>query len=113
MRIKNVLLLYKKSAYKIYFLEQRSLFNDQNRVMAQRELDRFRKAHKEHYATLKCVESVLKKYEIDYTKSYRGQIVDFDSYDLVITVGGENVFVRFLLPDYFSPFGRNKTKKFF
>ena len=66
MKIKNVLLLYKKSAYKIYFLEQRSLFNERNKDIAQKELDRFKKAHKEHYATLKHVDSVLNKYHINF-----------------------------------------------
>ncbi|MBN1869017.1 MAG: NAD(+)/NADH kinase [Candidatus Omnitrophica bacterium] len=94
MKLRNVLLFYKKSAYKIYFLEQRSYLAEKDEVFAQKELDSFRKAHKEHYATLKKIEAVLSKYHIHFTKSYRGQIVDFDAYDLVVTIGGDGTFLE-------------------
>lgn len=94
MKLKNVLLLYKKSAYKIYFLEQRSYIAEKDESFAQKELDRFRKSHKEHYATLKSIEATLTKYGIHFTKSNRGQIVDYDAYDLVITVGGDGTFLE-------------------
>lgn len=93
MELRNVLLVYKKSAYKIYFLEQRIYIAEKDKVFEQEELDRFRKAHKEHYTTLKKVESVLSKYKIDYTKLNRGGIVDYDAFDLVITIGGDGTFL--------------------
>jgi NAD+ kinase len=94
MRIKNVLLFYKKSAYKIYFLEERSTFNPKNRPIAQKELDRFKRAHREHYATLRHIGEILTKYGICYTKVFRGQVVDYDAYDLVITIGGDGTFLE-------------------
>ena len=65
-----------------------------DKVFAQKELDRFRKSHKEHYATLKETEAILTKYGIRFDKSNRGQIVDYDAYDLVITVGGDGTFLE-------------------
>lgn len=94
MKLKNVLLFYKKSAYKIYFLEQRGYLAEKNEVFAQKELDSFRKAHKEHYATLKKIENVLTGLHVPFTKAYRGQIVDYDAYDLVITIGGDGTFLE-------------------
>lgn len=94
MKLRKVLLFYKKSAYKIYFLEQRSYFSEKDKVFEQKELNRFRKSHEEHYATLKSVEAILTKYRIRYAKSHRGQIVDYDSYDLVITIGGDGTFLE-------------------
>jgi NAD+ kinase len=94
MKLKNVLLFYKKSAYKIYFLEQRSYIAEKDKAFEQVELDRFRKAHKEHYTTLKKIETILKEHKIPFTKSTRGQIVDYDAYDLVITVGGDGTFLE-------------------
>ncbi len=94
MKLKNVLLLYKKSAYRIYFLEQRSPIAEKDEVFAQRELDRFQKSHKEHYATLRSVRATLNRHKIPFTTSTRGQIVDYDAYDLVITIGGDGTFLE-------------------
>jgi NAD+ kinase len=94
VELKNVLLLYKKSAYKIYFLEKKGSFQIKNRPLIQEELGRFKKAHDEHYATLKTVETVLRKYKICFLKVFRGQRVDYDKYDLVITIGGDGTFLE-------------------
>jgi len=94
MELKNVLLLYKKSAYKIYFQEKKSSFLVKNKSLIQKELNRFKKAHDEHYITLHTIESVLREHKIGFTKSYRGQSVDFSRHDLVITVGGDGTFLE-------------------
>jgi NAD+ kinase len=94
MKIKNVLLFYKKSMYKIYFQERPGSFGVKNKSVVKKELERFQKAHDEHYATLEHVELTLKKHKINFKKSYRGQAVNYDAHDLVITVGGDGTFLE-------------------
>lgn len=94
MELKEVLVLYKKSAYKIYFLEKRRPFSVKNKTIIQKELKSFKKSHDEHYATLKTVETVLSRYQIRFTKSYRSRNIDYTPYDLVITVGGDGTFLE-------------------
>lgn len=94
MELKNVLLLYKKSAYRIYFLEKKGSFRIKNKPLIQEELGRFKKAHDEHYATLKTVEAVLRKHKVRFSKVFRGQRAQYDKYDLVITIGGDGTFLE-------------------
>lgn len=94
MELKNVLILYKKSAYRIYFLEKKSPFFVRNKFLTCKELERFKKAHDEHYATLKMIEAVLREHKIRFTKSNRGQNINYDKYDLIITVGGDGTFLE-------------------
>lgn len=94
MILKNVLILYKRSAYKIYFLDKKSSFRIRNRAVIRKELERFKNAHDEHYHTLRTVEEVLGRHGIRYRKSYRGQIIHYDQYDLVITIGGDGTFLE-------------------
>jgi len=94
MTLKNVLVLYKKSAYKIYFLEKRRAFHIKNKTVIQKELKRFKRSHDEHYATLKTIESVLSQHRIRFTKSCRSSKVNYEPYDLVITVGGDGTFLE-------------------
>ena len=82
--LNNVLLLYKKSAYSIYFHN----WNFRN------EIQRFRKAHDEHFMTLKTVERILRQYHIGYRKYARGQNIPYEYYNLVITVGGDGTFLE-------------------
>lgn len=96
--IQKVLLVYKKSAYSVDFLEKKSSIVDQAKIekMMASKVRRFKKAHENHHATLDTVESVLKKKKIKYDKFWRGkrQIRNIDQYDLVITVGGDGTFLE-------------------
>jgi len=89
---KNVLLLYKRSAYKIYFMDKGSSLKGSSIVNA--ELKRFEASHKKHYETLRHVSKVLLSYGIRYTECYRGRKVDYSKYDLVITIGGDGTFLE-------------------
>lgn len=94
MNFENVLLLYKKSAYSIYFLERKAVLIRRKTQDIKNEIKRFKKAHDEHHRTLKIVESVLHRCGISYNKRSRGQRIDFSKYDLVITVGGDGTFLE-------------------
>ena len=94
MNFENVLLLYKKSAYSIYFLERKAVLIRKKTPDIKNEIKRFKKAHDEHHRTLKIVESMLRRYGIRCSKRSRGQRIDFSKYDLVITVGGDGTFLE-------------------
>lgn len=80
----KVLLLYKKSAYAMYFC----------RWNRHKGIHRFKKAHDEHFKTLATVERVLHQYGISYTKSARSPQIPYQRYGLVITVGGDGTFLE-------------------
>lgn len=93
--IPKVLIFYKKSAYRIYFEENKPTSMDCRQAdFIDRERKRFKKAHAEHYKTLEKVEGVLKALQIDFTRCYRGQHLDFLPYNLVITIGGDGTFLE-------------------
>ena len=94
MQFKNVLLLYKASAYKIYFLGRKNIFKPNGRRALSKEITRFKKAHDEHYASLKRIEGVLRKYHIRYAKSSRGRPVNYSKYDFIISAGGDGTFLE-------------------
>lgn len=81
---RDVLLLYKKSAWSIY----------SRKGHPRAEIDRYKKAHDEHSGTLAAVEGVLHKYGISYSKYARGQKIPYQRYGMVITVGGDGTFLE-------------------
>ncbi len=81
---RKVLVLYKKSAYSIY----------SGKGSARAEINRYKKAHDQHLATLAAVEGVLRQYGIHYAKHARGQKIAYQRYGLVITVGGDGTFLE-------------------
>lgn len=92
---KKVLLIYKKSAYSIYFKERKIQLADGKQTDLKGEIKRFKRAHDEHYETLKETERILYKYNIKYTKRFRGgKDVNYARYDLIITVGGDGTFIE-------------------
>jgi len=94
MKIKNVLLVYKKSAYEIYFLGKKSSFRQRRKHLAVGDTAPFKSAHQEHYRTLKEVESVLRMQGIRYHRCCRASKVDFSPYDLIVAVGGDGTFLE-------------------
>ena len=93
MKIKKALILYKKSAYSIYFQHPRSSFNSRGKISVS-ELARFRKMHETHIACVAYVERVLKDAGIEFRKICRGGAFDPKQYDLVVTVGGDGTFLE-------------------
>ena len=94
MNIKRVLLVYKKSAYEIYFLGKKSSFQYSSRRLESADLAPFKSAHQEHYKTLKHIELILKKRGIHYQRCRRASKTDYSPYDLIISVGGDGTFLE-------------------
>ena len=83
-RTPRVLLLYKRSS----FLSNR-------KAASRLSIDRrFRQNHLNHYASLAVVEDVLKRRELSYRKRCRGKDIDYASFDLVVSVGGDGTFLE-------------------
>ena len=77
---KNILLLYKNSTYAEYFLTE--------------EIKRFRRTHATHSWSLSYVDAVLKRRKLKFTKACRGSSLDYNRFDLIITVGGDGTFLE-------------------
>ncbi len=90
----RVLVVYKKSAYKIYFLERKSSLFGKQALFKPAEIRRFKLAHETHYRTLAFIEEILRRYKIRFRKRRRGQRIDASGYDLIITVGGDGTFLE-------------------
>ncbi len=94
MKFKSILLLYKRSAYRIYFLDEKSSLRQKKTPFIKEEKRRFEKAHDDHYETLRNISKFLFTQGIRFTESYRGRHIDYSRYDLIITVGGDGTFLE-------------------
>lgn len=90
MKINRVLILYKQSTYKHFFLKKGKSSLQNNNPIA----SRFIKTHHEHYGTLEKVENFFKTRGIPYSKLLRGSKKDFSAYDLIVTVGGDGTLLE-------------------
>ncbi len=92
--LKRVLVLYKRSAYKIYFLEKDSSLAKRRNPVVKNEITRFQKAHEQHYQTLEQINKTLLTYGVRFKESYRGHNIDYSQFDFIITVGGDGTFLE-------------------
>ena len=93
MNIKRALILYKKSAYSIYFQHPRSSFRNCGKIDAS-ELERFHKMHLKHAACLAHVQRGLKDSDVKFDTICRGRAFNPEQYCLVVTVGGDGTFLE-------------------
>ncbi len=93
-KYKNILLLYKNSTYASYFLSDRPRSSKLQGLLNSQEVKRFRKTHENHFWTLAYVEAVLKHKKLKFTKFCRGSSINYERYDLIITVGGDGTFLE-------------------
>lgn len=87
LRSKNpeILLLYKRSS----FLATKGLPSGDCSAS-----DRFRLNHINHYESLRKIELALRKKGLSFKKHCRSKRVDYRTFDLVITVGGDGTFLE-------------------
>ncbi len=93
MRIKKVIVVYKKSAYQVYARERRNphflkLIRDSHPVAR-----RFIPSHQIHEDSLKQVREILKKRGISIFLVYRARVFEEKGVDLILTVGGDGTFL--------------------
>jgi NAD+ kinase len=94
MKFKNILLLYKRSAYTIYSAKKDPLLLKNKKDSVRKEIEALHKAHDEHYQTLQYVVKTLLSLGVRFKESYRGCKIDYSSFDLIITVGGDGTFLE-------------------
>jgi NAD+ kinase len=87
----NVLLLYKKSAYSIYFEQPHSSIKGK---VLPHEISRFEKTHRKHFECLQIVEDFLKHSNIPYSKVCRGRKIAYEKFNVIVTVGGDGTFLE-------------------
>ncbi len=78
----------------IYFTDQKNSLQQGNRLMIVSELNKFKHAHDEHYKSLRAVSKILMTHGVRYTENCRGRKLNYDRFDLVITVGGDGTFLE-------------------
>jgi len=93
MKIRRVLITYKKSAYEMYFRRYRDPAVRRLESSGDRGLQHIRRSHEVHYATLNHVKDVLTKKGVPFQTLYRGRAFDDSQFDLVIAIGGDGTFL--------------------
>jgi len=92
-KIKNILLIYKRSNYTKYLIKRKKLKKGKNRRLFKDELDQLKAAHDDHHRTLAVVTNALKVEKVNFKIYYRGHNINYKKYDLIITVGGDGTFL--------------------
>lgn len=90
----NVLVIYKKSIYQLYFDEHRQQLINAHNVFADDDIARFAASHESHCETRKIVGAVLRKHGVRFKEIYRASTVDYSACDFVISVGGDGTFLE-------------------
>ncbi|MCA9406958.1 MAG: NAD(+)/NADH kinase [Candidatus Omnitrophica bacterium] len=93
-KAKRILVVYKKSAYKIYFLERKNALKQGRHSLLKEEKKKLYQAHKEHYSMLDFIHKTLKDENIIFKEAYRGIRRDYTPYDTIISVGGDGTFLE-------------------
>lgn len=94
MTPQHVLVVYKKSLYRIYFTErQRQMARAEHRFSAA-DLARYQEADASNRRSLAEVERALAARHLRHRLVYRARHLDYGPYDLVIAVGGDGTFLE-------------------
>ncbi len=89
----HVLLIYKKSIYRIYFIERQYQLSEHDRF-SDDDVARLKKAHENHQRALDAVRNALTERGIRFREIYRARQIDYSQYDHVISVGGDGTFIE-------------------
>lgn len=92
-RVTQILVVYKKSAYRIYFEERRVQDKLPERFW-QQERARFEDAHHQHYETLEHIRAALIETGLPFKMALRSAHINYSAYDLIVTVGGDGTFLE-------------------
>lgn len=93
MKLENLLLVYKKSMYQIYFLEKKYRDFSSN-VFSKSDRNRLKEAHGIHQNTLDVVKRTLLSRGIKFREIYRARHIEYSPFNFVIAVGGDGTFLE-------------------
>jgi len=92
--IRNVLLIYKKSTYELYFAKYHLWANSRLNTLTKKSIHEFKKSHESHYLTLKHIQDALESRGIRFCTADRRRNMNYEDYDLVITIGGDGTLLN-------------------
>ena len=90
----RILVLYKISTYKTYFLTDPKRLKPLEGLFNSNDIKRFRRTHETHYWTLEYIQAVLKSRKLTFKCSSRGKKIDYSRFDFIITIGGDGTFLE-------------------
>lgn len=93
MKIKKVLIVYKRSAFESYFSKYRHPAFQKLAKIGDKVLKHIHRSHHVHYSSLRYVESILSQNHILFDKCARGREFNPSRYDLILAVGGDGTFL--------------------
>jgi len=93
-KIKNAIIVYKRSIYQRYILDKKhhhlkGLYNQ-----GHPSTKKLHAEHEAHTNTLRRVKEELKKHGVKFKTDKRKKLGSLSKYDLIITVGGDGTFLR-------------------
>jgi NAD+ kinase len=89
----RVLVIYKKSAYQLMVRERK---NARARALLERQdraVERLLASHEDHVSTIQDARAVLERLGVDATFRYRADADTADTFDLVVTIGGDGTLL--------------------
>lgn len=89
MTFEKILVVYKKSNYEKYILEDHYLKLKRHKALTKPLLD----SHRNHYKSLELVEKDLKSIGVKFSMMVRNNAFVEKNFDLVISVGGDGTFL--------------------
>jgi NAD+ kinase len=89
MIFEKILVVYKKSNYEKYILEDHYLKLKRHKALTKPLLD----SHRNHYRSLERVEKTLKDLGLKFSMMVRSHAFSEKKFDLVISVGGDGTFL--------------------
>ena len=89
----QIVVIFKKSLYEIYFNAPRQP-DPSVQGFSDTDLQRLRQAHDVHSASMDLVHQALESRGLSYRKIYRARRLNYDPYDLVVSVGGDGTFIE-------------------
>ena len=89
----RVLVIYKKSAYQLLVRERK---NARARALLERQdrsVERLLASHEDHVSTIQEARTLLERLGVDATFRYRADADTADTFDLIITLGGDGTLL--------------------
>lgn len=91
---KNILLLSKQQPYPDSRFPRLKFLDKSTQQLLRFEKDRYQCAFKDHHKAIRLITTFLTKNHLSYSLKWRGDKINFDNFDYVITIGGDGTFLE-------------------
>lgn len=89
----RVLVIYKKSAYQLLVRERKNARAHALLERKDRSVERLLASHEDHVSTIQEARALLESLAVDATFRYRADADTADSFDLIVTLGGDGTLL--------------------